>query len=539
MLRNPAIYQWRPVGLSDARDGKLAFPGACKLLTNLIHDPVSNSMLAPRPASTVITTFNGFTPSGVVSVLLSVGTRVFGMVASGLYPGFDQPFCYDTATNAFVSISGVLSNNIPVTQGTSGAWTPPCMAVVGNYIVITHPGYTMSSGPIGTINLTTLAYSTGNMINGTTAVLNAVPTSVAQFYGRAWYAVGNQAYFSDSLFPLRQTNAGQVLTLGASTEPITVFVPQGISTATQGILSALIAFKANSIWQITGDWSYGGSTSGGNLALNQITASVGCSAPRTAVPTPAGVMFMAADGIRTIPTLSMAVTEPNPDVVYPFFNCTQPTRACAAYSADTYRISIDTVTTTDVLGRFEYWFSLKVGKWNGPHTFPADVITPLGNSFVIAANSAGAKLFQSNAYTSPTDVFVENDVQLAVNMTSSLIDPDPPMAEKSSIEMTVAAVNGLQPYTIQVLDDQGQLINQATLSSITAPAKWGDLGLVWGAANSVWGAFPYNSTISPLYFSAPLVFQTCQIVLFGNSGPYLRLGRVNFRYEALRYIGAN
>jgi hypothetical protein len=539
MLRNPAIYQWRPVGLSDARDGKLAFPGACKLLTNLIHDPVSNNMLAPRPASVSLTTFSGFTSPGVVSVMVAVGTRVFGMIASGLNPGFDQPFCYDAAANAFVPISGVTSSNVPATQGTSGAWTPPCMAVVGNYIVITHPGYTLTSGPIGLINLTTLAYSTGNLMNGTTAVLNAVPTSVAQFYGRAWYAVGNQAYFSDALYPLRQTNAGQVLTLGASTEPITVFVPQGISTATQGILSALIAFKPNSIWQITGDWNYGGSTTGGNLVLNQITASIGCSAPRTAVPTPAGIMFMAVDGIRTIPTLSMAVMEPNPDVVYPFFNCTQPTRACAAYSADTYRISLDTVTTTDTLGRFEYWFPLKVGRWSGPHTFPADVITPLGNSFVLSVNSIGAQLFQSNAYTTASDSFVENGTALTVNMTSSLIDPEPPMAEKAFVEMTVVAANGLQPYNIQVLDGQGQFVNQATLNPITSPIKWGNLGLVWGGANNVWGNFSYNVRVSPLYFSGPLVFPMCQIVLFGNSGSYLRLGRINFRYEALQYIGVN
>jgi hypothetical protein len=538
MLRTPAIYQWRPVGLSDARDGKLAFPGACKLLTNLIHDPVSNNMLAPRPASTSITTFSGFTSPGVVSVMISVGTRIFGMIASGLNPGFDQPFCYDTATNAFVSISGVTSSNVPTTQGTSGAWTPPCMAVVGNYIVITHPGYTLSSGPIGTINLTTMAYSTGNMMNGSTAVLSTVPTAVAQFYGRAWYAVGNQAYFSDSLYPLRQTDAGQVLTLGASTEPITVFVPQGISTATQGILSALIAFKANSIWQITGDWNYGGSTSGGNLALNQITASVGCSAPRTAVPTPTGIMFMAVDGIRTIPTMSMAVTEPNPDVVYPFFNCTQPTRACAAYSADTYRISLDTVTTTDVLGRFEYWFPLKVGKWSGPHTFPADVITPLGNSFVVAVNGVGAKLFQSNAYTTASDSFTENGTPLTVNMTSALIDPAPPMAEKASVEMIASAVYGAQSYTVQVLDSQGNLINQAQLSPVDVPKTWGGAGVVWGAPGTVWAPAPYNSSASPLAFSAPLVFKTCQIVLSGYSGYYFRLGRFDFRYEALQYTGA-
>jgi hypothetical protein len=539
MLRNPAIYRWSPLGLSDARDGQRAFPGACKLLTNLIHDPVSNNMLAPRSASTPVTAFSGFTSPGVVSVMLTVGTRVFGMIASGLNPGYDQPFCYDTASSAFVTISGITSSNVPATLDTSGAWTPPCMAVVGNYIVITHPGYTMTSGPVGTINLTTLAYATGNMMNGTTSVFSAVPTFVAQFYNRAWYAVGNQAYFSNALAPLSQTDAGQMLTLGASTEPITCFVPQGISTATQGILTALVAFKANSVWQITGDWNYGGSTTGGNLALNQITASVGCSAPRTAVPTPMGIMFMAGDGIRTIPPLSMVVSEPNPDVVFPFFNCTQPTRACAAYSADTYRISLDTVTTTDVLGRFEYWFSLKVGKWSGPHTFPADTIAPLNNSFVLTVNSIGATIWASNPFTMPSDTFTENGTVLTVNMTSSLIDPEPPMSEKASVEMTVAAVYGTATYTVQVLDSQGNLVNQTTLNPITIPTTWGNSGTVWGALGLVWASAPYNTSISTLAFSSPLVFKTCQIVLTGQSGYYFRLGRFDFRYEALQYTGNN
>jgi len=234
----------------------------------------------------------------------------------------------------------------------------------------------------------------------------------------------------------------------------------------------------------------------------------------------------------------MAVTEPNPDVVYPFFNCTQPTRACAAYSADTYRISLDTVTTTDVLGRFEYWFPIKVGKWSGPHTFPADVIAPLGNSFVLSVNSIGAQLFQSNAYTTASDSFTENGTALAVNMTSSLIDPNPPMAEKASIEMTVAAVFGSQPYTVQILDSQGNLLNQTQLTPISTPNVWGGSGVVWGNPGLVWASAPYNSSVSPLSFSAPLVFKTCQIVLSGSSGYYFRLGRFDFRYEALQYTGA-
>lgn len=488
-------------------------------------------MIAPRPASTSITTFSGLTTPGVVSVIVVVGTRIFGMIASGLTPGYDQPFCYDTATSSFVAISGITSTNVPATLGTSGAWTPPAMVLVGKYIVITHAGYTLTSGPVGTIDVTTLTYATGNLVYSGTGLLGAVPTACGSFYNRAWYAVGNLAWFSDALNPLVATNAGQSLTLGVSTEEVIAFVPQGVSTATQGILSALVAFKSRGIWQITGDAALG------TLALNQITSSIGCIAPRTAQPTPAGIMFMAIDGVRTIAPMSMAVSEPQPDMVFPFFNATEPTRACAAYASDTYRISLDTITSSDTLGRVEYWFPLKVGKWNGPHTFPADAITAFGNTFLLAVSSIGAVLWQSNPYTTNSDVFTENGTPLTINMTSSLINPDPPMSEKASVEMTVAAVYGAISYTVQVLDSQNGLINQATLLVVNTPVVWGGAGLAWGAPGLVWGATPYNTSVAPLSFNAPLVFKSCQLVLTGASGYHFRLARFDFRYESLQYTG--
>ena len=88
-----------------------------------------------------------------------------------------------------------------------------------------------------------------------------------------------------------------------------------------------------------------------------------------------------------------------------------------------------------------------------------------------------------------------------------------------------------------MLDSQNNLINQATLSPVAAPTTWGGAGVVWGAPGLVWGAAPYNTSVSALNFSAPLVFKTCQIVLTGSSGYYFRLGRIDFRYEALQYTG--
>jgi hypothetical protein len=459
------------------------------------------------------------------------------MLASGITVGYDAPFCYDTASATFVLLTGVTAFNVPVSPGISGAWTPPTMVLVGNYVVITHPGYTLTTGPVGTIDLTTNVYAIGNMMQGTTPVLPAAPAAAGSFFGRAWYAVGNTVYFSNTLEPLVQTDSGQQLTLGAATENITAFAPQGISTSTQGILSALVVFKGSSIWQITGDWNFG-TTAGGDLALNQLTSTVGCSAPRTVQSTPAGIMFMAVDGIRTIPPLSMIVSEPQPDVVFPFFNCTEVTRACAAYSIDTYRISLDTITTTDVVGRSEYWFALKVGKWSGPHTRPADAIAGLGSSFILAPSGMVGVLEKSNTYSSTNDTFIEDGTPLLITLVSSLIDPQPPMAEKASIEMTTSAVYGSVPYSAQVLDSRGALLAQGTITSVTAPHVWGGSGLAWGTLGILWASIPYNSVIAPLNFSAPLVFKTCQIVITGASGLYFRFGRIDFRYEAMQYTGA-
>lgn len=534
MLRNPAVYVWRPTGLSDARDDGISFPGACRELTNFIHDPTSANLFAPRPAATVQVDLSGFSPAGPVSVLESCGTHVFGMYGDST--GHDIPFCYDTATGAFQSITGVTASNVPTTQATTGAWVPPKAVVVGNYIVITHPGYNAGTGLIGIIDVSTFAYSTGNLTQAGTGRFASPPGNVAMFNDRAWYAYGNQVYFSDPLSPLTQTDAGQFLTVGEVGESVTGMIAQGISTATQGILQALLIFKPNSIWQVTGDWNYGTAV-GGNLALNQITSSIGCSAPRTIAATPVGVLFMAVDGVRTIPTLSMVVSEPNKDVVYPFYNVATPSRAAAAYAGDTYRISLDTVTATGQIGRVEYWFSFKANRWSGPHTFPADDYAPFGNAFSLVTNSAPSTVWISRPYCTGGDTFVENGVQLQCNMRSVLINPQPPMSEKASIELTAGAVFGANPYIVQILSSSNGLLNQGIIQSASSTALWGTSGLVWGQPGATWNPAPYNVAVGNVEFPAPSVFKTCQIVISGQGSLYFRFSRISFRYEALQYTG--
>ena len=131
-----------PTGLSDAADSTHAFQGACTSLQNLIFDQANPQCVISRPGVTLLTNFTGFTTPGYVSCHIGVGTLIYGMVASGRNAGKDEPFCWDTVNNVFITISGVTNATTPLSPASTGAWTPPTMAVVGVYIVITHPGFT-------------------------------------------------------------------------------------------------------------------------------------------------------------------------------------------------------------------------------------------------------------------------------------------------------------------------------------------------------------------------------------------------------------
>lgn len=140
-LRAAKPVTFRPVGLTDAVDGSNAFPGAMQALQNLIPSVTTKYCWVPRPAAQELTTFPGFTTPGFISALLTVGNIAYGMIASGLIAGHDQPFAYNFSTNTFLTISGINSANTPTSPATSGDWTPPVMAQVGSRIVVTHPGF--------------------------------------------------------------------------------------------------------------------------------------------------------------------------------------------------------------------------------------------------------------------------------------------------------------------------------------------------------------------------------------------------------------
>lgn len=135
---------WPAIGVTDSTDGTNTFRGALLTASNLIPSPKSRGNLFPRPAAKSLTAFAGFTSPAQVNGLLQIGNIVYGMIAEtgGAFSGLDVPFSYNLLTGAFDTIAmpqGAAA--LPATPAAVGDWTPPIMGVVGQRIVITHPGY--------------------------------------------------------------------------------------------------------------------------------------------------------------------------------------------------------------------------------------------------------------------------------------------------------------------------------------------------------------------------------------------------------------
>lgn len=215
-LRNNLPVKFKPQTVCDTWDGMNVTPGAMSSLSNLIPDPSTPMAFQCRPAASVITTFpsGSFPGAGTVSVAFEINNRVYGLISSTLHAGYDQPFSYNLIANTFDTITGITSSNVPTTQATTGAWTPPAVAVMGPYVIFTHPGFNGSgNGYFGYFNITnpsSPAWASGNTTgNG----LTGVPTDVQLFYNRLYFAVGNTLQFTDTL-SLNRTNTSQSLTAG-------------------------------------------------------------------------------------------------------------------------------------------------------------------------------------------------------------------------------------------------------------------------------------------------------------------------------------
>lgn len=524
--------QFVPLGLFDTIDGSRSPAGACISLQNLIHDITTPQVWVPRPAATQLTDFTGFNTPVVVSCAISVGVRIYGMIGTARNAGKDEPFCYNTATSAFEAVSGVTGANTPTTQPTSGSWTPPTMAVVGTNVLVTHPGFSGGVGVFfGVFDISTPGSPAWSSANTTTHLLPSVPTAVQQYRDRAWFACANILYFTDPL-TLAISNADQTLTLGDSGEAISTLAQQGLVQTTGGIIQALIAFK-NSVgpWQITGDYD---TLPQSDLVLNGPVSNVGCSMPRSAVLTPAGIFFAANDGIRILRLDGAVSDKPIPDLSSPFANAVTPSRVAAGYNAGVYRIS-GTWILPDGQTTAEYWYDFRNNRFSGPHTSNYDVIVPVGSSFVFASNAEPAALYQSNVLISTTDTFTEFGSQLGFVLESAILPQRGDMAAQAVVETTVdlsffTGVPGT--YTIQMVDPGGNILGQATTSQPPSATIWG--AFVWGSAP--WAGVQTGFQTYNVDWDAPIVFKRASISIFGDSFLGLRVGAFAMRTESLGYM---
>lgn len=385
--------------------------------------------------------------------------------------------------------------------------------------------------------------------------LVGVPTCVGQFNGRAYYGVGNAAVPSDSLNPTQQTTVNALI-LGDST-PVTALVGLPLNnTVTGGVVAALIAFKAaESLFQITGD------PATANLHQDEINGSVGTLAPNTICATPQGLAYISIDGLRVL-TLSGQITEPigtnGQGVNTPFLNALNPSRMCAAYNQDIYRVSVQN-GAADGQPTVEYWYDFDHKKiWTGPHSFPSTLIAPYaaGGSaqpFIMAPKAVPASLFTSAVIPTAVTTYSENGVSLTWTFRTSLCPDNQDMANNRVIE-TALMLALAQSDTIRVrsIDETGRTLDTVYITGVTLkPTLWGQFrwgranwsgspgAAVWGAVN--WGAFNWGAQIGPfgqyrVAWTGPLDFKQMSLELTGTSTPGQSLGNMYVKFQPTGFL---
>lgn len=532
-LPNSSPVKFTPKGLTDSYDASEAFPGACRALVNLVFDQGNAELVVCRPGVPRLTSFAGFTSPTFVSVHIAIGMVIYGMVSTSRNAGHDEPFAYNVLSNTFTTISGVTSGNTPISPSTTGTWNPPSMAVVGTKILVTHPGFTGAGAQyIGVIDISTASTPSWTCSNLATNALPAPPSWVANLNNRAYYAVGNILYYSDSLLPLQATNAGQSLTLGDTT-PITAVEGLPVQTTSAGVVQALLAFKGSQVWQVTGD------PTTSNLALNFLSLNVGTSAPRSVVQSPYGVNFMAIDGPYIVDPLGLVrplTKQPqtiDQDIQQPFIYATSPTRVSAGYSGGIYRICLDT-TLKGLPSTNDYWFDTARRRWNGPHSFPHDCASQVSNYFILSHASKGAALFKSQLFQDSTSIYSDDGTAITFYLESSTFPKDNSMTQKMVVESTIelATTGGNVAYGITAMDERRNVLNNCLINVSATASLWA--GSTW--AGTLWSSSINSPSVYTVPWTAPLVFQKMALVVNGSSQNNIAIGAFYARYQLTGYM---
>src|SRR6185437_15958337 len=222
---NTRVKRFSPTGASDSLDATDEFPGACSSITNLVPDLSTRNVWTCYPAPVSVLNL-ALTPNilpghtaGRPVVWKVVGDIVYGLFLDAT-ASVDNPFAYNLATGAFISVTGT---GIKPNTFVGNSNNPPTMDLVGKFLVVTHPNFTLSSNPFGWFDLTTPTsptWNTGDLTAGgaiTFASLGSIPAWVVQFNQRAYFGVNNltqPSVVATDVLALKITNASQVLTFG-------------------------------------------------------------------------------------------------------------------------------------------------------------------------------------------------------------------------------------------------------------------------------------------------------------------------------------
>jgi len=519
-------FRFNPRSVVDALDGGQVQPGGCSALTNLVFDRVNPATLECRPAATEEYDFAGITTPTHVSIAYVVGDICYGFIGSAAVATYDQPFAYNLATSTLITVTGTQdSTTLPLTQGTTGMWAPPTMALVGVLLYVTHPGFTGGAtayfGWFDTTDPTAPVWHAGNT---TTTLLPTVPTAVAQFNNRAWLACDNVLYFTDAL-TTTISDATHILTIGDSIG-ITAIAPQPLITTVQGIIQSLCVMKPAIVGLITGD------AVDGTLAINIISSSVGTSAPRTVAPTPKGLVFMAEDGIRLLGQDGV-LGSPYGEFKVPFTEALTPSRASAAYNNGIYRITVQNGHKNGNPYE-EYWLDLMAGGWTGPHTFVQDVVYPYEDTFVAFWKDTAPALHISDVTQSGSSTFTEDGSALTFLYRTAPLSDGGGMYEGSAclsvVDMQLPHV--AQSYTFVASDVNHGVISTAAVATSLTGAVWN--GFNWSEAT--WTSVSYGMERYNIQWTEPLVFSRLVIQATGTAIAGFKIGKLVVGNEPLKYV---
>lgn len=550
-LRRTQPRTFTPKGVSDAFDEDHAFPGACIQLKNLIPDTRQGASWVCRPAAVRLTQFQGFTSPGQISALTVINGIAYGMIASARNAGKDEPFAFNIAGGVFQTVSNVLAGNVPFTQPTTGAWTPPTMSLVGARLIVTHPGFAGTTNFFGWFDLSVPGSPAWNAGNTTGTALPFVPVAVAQYMDRAWFAVNivtgySACYFTDT-GTLNLTSATQIITFGDNT-PISALHGLPFKNQLGGVIQSLMVFKGApngvyNIYQITGDASQSTSTTIGSattitldsgIRVNALNCATTTLAPNSVVTSPKGLLFIAPDGLRLIDweaNITAPIGVAGQGVNAAFYTIAAPSRICAASNANVMRISFDDSLDSGSPAE-EYWFDLERNMWSGAHTFPADLIASFGDSFIMAPHGIPGQLWQSDAHQTASSSFIEAGAQMVYSLDTTLVKDSGGINESSLLELSVVAgMPAGTSFQVTALNEQGSTLDTATYTAGGSGTIWGSF--TWGQAN--WGASQNYFSPRRIDWHVPLVYRRLGLRISGNSTEGLRFAGIQFREEQLGY----